>query len=234
MKSFTFRLKELGLDKESFHQFTVIGLGRFGISVAITLERLGMSVIAIDKDESKVEEIKDYVSYAKVLDSTNINALRDAGVQNSDVVIVSIAHDVEASVLTTLLVKELGVRLVIARAISEPHQKILEKIGADLVVFPEKETGEMIAQKLVVPNIIDYLEISTGTRIFEIEPPNTIINRSLEELSLRRRYNLSILAIQRFGEIIPNPSPDIRIQNGDILYIIGNYENLDRFISDYS
>lgn len=234
MKSFTFRLRELGLDKEKFHQFTVIGLGRFGISVAITLERLGKSVIAIDRDERKVEEIKDYVSYAKVLDSTNINALREAGVQNSDVVIVSIAHDVEASVLTTLLVKELGVKLVISRAISEPHHKILEKIGADFVVFPEKDSGEIIAQKLVVPNIIDYLEISAGTRIFEVEPPNSIIGKSLEELSLRRRYALSILAVQRFGEIMPNPNPEFKIQDGDILYIVGKFEDLNHFLSDYS
>ncbi|HOJ92409.1 MAG TPA: TrkA family potassium uptake protein [Dictyoglomaceae bacterium] len=229
MKSLSYNFR---IEKAKFNQFAVIGLGRFGISVAITLERLGCPVIAIDIDERRVEEVKDFVSYAKVLDSTNINFLREAGIQNADVVIVSIAHDVEASVLATLLVKELGVKYVIARAISEPHKKILEKIGADLVVFPEKELGEYLAQKLVVPNIIDYIEISSNIKIFEIRPTSTMVNKSLEDLDVRKKYNLNVLAIHRGGDII-TPEPKERIKEGDILYITGTFENLNNFLEDY-
>ncbi|MEN3012948.1 MAG: TrkA family potassium uptake protein [Dictyoglomus thermophilum] len=231
MKSLSYRLKRAGLDKSRLNSFAVIGLGRFGASVAVTLERMGFSVIAIDKDENKVEEIKDYVSYAKVLDSTNINALREAGVQNVDVVIVSIAHDIEASVLTSLLVKELGVKFVIARAISEPHEKILDKIGVDLVVYPERDMGVRLAQRLVVPNVIDYMEFYANTKIFELEPPEAIIGKTIQELDLRKNYGLSIIAIQRGSELISDISPSERIQRGDILYIIGSFENLNKFLN---
>ncbi len=231
MKSLSYRLKKAGLDKTRLNSFAVIGLGRFGVAVATTLERMGFSVIAIDKDESKVGEIKDYVSYAKVLDSTNINALREAGVQNVDVAIVSIAHDVEASVLTALLVKELGVKFVIARAISEPHEKILERIGVDLVVYPERDMGVRLAQRLVAPNVIDYMEFSANIKIFEVEPPESIIGKTIQELDLRKNYNLSIIAIQRGSEVIGNINPFDRIQKGDILYIIGTFEDISRFLN---
>jgi trk system potassium uptake protein TrkA len=230
MKSLAYKLKKMGIEKAKLSSFAVIGLGRFGVSVALTLERMGYSVIAIDKDESKVEEVKDYVSFARVLDSTNINALREAGVQNVDVAIVSIAHDVESSVLTALLVKELGVKFVIARAISEPHEKILEKIGVDFIVYPERDMGVRLAQRLVAPNIIDYMEFSANIKIFEIEPPESIIGKTVEELDLRRKYNLSIFAIQREGKVIGNISPIEKIQRGDILYIIGTFEDMNAFL----
>jgi trk system potassium uptake protein TrkA len=227
MKSLFYKI---GLLKERFNQFTVIGLGRFGSTVAIALERLGCSVLAIDDDEEKVEELKDYVSFAKVADATNINALRDAGVQNSDVAIIAIASDIQSSVLATLLVKELGVKYVVAKAVNDAHGKILEKIGADLVVFPEKESAELLAQKLVVPNIIDFMELSANVKIFEVKPNPNLIGKTLDELQLRRKYNLSILAIHRGGDIIINPHPDEKIEENDIIYIIGTLENLNKLL----
>lgn len=227
MKSLFYKM---GLSKEKFQQFAVIGLGRFGSTVAITLERLGASVLAIDEDEERVEEIKDYVSFAKVADATNINALRDAGIQNSDVAIIAIANDIQSSVLATLLVKELGVKYVVAKATSDAHGKILEKIGADLVVFPEKESGEFLAQRLVVPNIIDFMELSGNVKIFEVKSNPHLIGKSLDELQLRRKYNLSILAIHRGGDIIVNPHPDERIKEEDILYIVGTLDNLNKLL----
>ncbi|MCS7202756.1 MAG: TrkA family potassium uptake protein [Dictyoglomus sp.] len=227
MKSLFYRI---GLTKERFYQFTVIGLGRFGSTVAITLERLGCSVLAIDENEQKVEALKDYVSFAKVADATNINALRDAGVQNSDVAIIAIANDIQSSVLATLLVKELGVKYVVAKAVNDAHGKILEKIGADLVVFPEKESGELLAQRLVVPNIIDFMELSANVKIFEVKPNPHLIGKTLDELQLRRKYNLNVLAILRGGDIIINPHPDVRVEQEDILYIVGTLDSLNKLL----
>lgn len=221
---------KMGLTKERFYQFTVIGLGRFGTSVAITLERLGYSVLAIDEDEKRVEELKDYVSFAKVVDATNINALRDAGVQNSDVAIIAIANDIQSSVLATLLVKELGVKYVVAKAVNDAHGKILEKIGADLVVLPEKESGELLAQRLVVPNIIDLMELSADVKIFEVKTSPHLVGKTLEDLQLRRKYDLNILAINRSGNIIYNPHPDKKIEAEDILYIVGTLDALNKLL----
>ncbi|PMQ01473.1 MAG: potassium uptake system protein [Dictyoglomus sp. NZ13-RE01] len=216
---------------ERFHDFGVIGLGRFGSALAITLERLGASVLAIDMDEERVEGIKDYVSYAKVVDATNINALREAGIQNCDVVIIAIANDIQSSVLATLLVKELGVKYVVAKAVNEAHGKILEKIGADLVVYPERQMGEILAQKLVVPNIIDFMELSGNVKVFEVKPTPSMIGKNIESLQLRRKYSLSILAIHRGGDIIANPHPDEIIREEDILYIVGTLENVNKLLS---
>ncbi|MDK2872053.1 MAG: trk/ktr system potassium uptake protein [bacterium] len=235
MNSLSTILLNLGFEKNKLNNFTVIGLGRFGMAVAIALENLEKSVMAIDKDERKIEEIKDHVSYAKVLDATNIDALRDAGVQDSDVVIVAIGDDVEASVFTTLLAKELGVKLVIARAISAYHRKILEKIGADFVVFPEAEYGELLTQKLVLPNIIDFMEVSSGLKIVEIKPPKKFLGKPLEEfLALRDKYDVTLLAIMRGDKILTKPSPQYIVAEEDILYLVGSVEEVNRLVEENS
>ncbi|KUK13928.1 MAG: Potassium uptake protein KtrA [bacterium 42_11] len=235
MNSLSTILLNLGFEKNKLNNFTVIGLGRFGMAVAIALENLEKSVMAIDKDERKIEEIKVHVSYAKVLDATNIDALRDAGVQDSDVVIVAIGDDVEASVFTTLLAKELGVKLVIARAISACHRKILEKIGADFVVFPEAEYGELLTQKLVLPNIIDFMEVSSGLKIVEIKPPKKFLGKPLEEfLALRDKYDVTLLAIMRGDKILTKPSPQYIVAEEDILYLVGSVEEVNRLVEENS
>ena len=153
-------------------QFVIIGLGRFGLSVAKTLYDLGNDVLAIDMDEDLVQEISDNVTHAVQLDATDENALRSLGIRNFDVAVVTIGSNIQASVMVTLLVKELGVKYIIAKGHSDLHAKVLYKIGADRVVLPEKDMGVRVAHNLVSDSILDYIELSAEYSIMEIRSLN--------------------------------------------------------------
>ncbi|CDI50464.1 potassium channel family protein [Clostridium tetani] len=209
-------------------QFVVIGLGRFGTSVAQTLYSLGNDVLAIDSDEDRVQSISENVTHAIQADATDENSLRSIGVRNFDVAVVTIGSDLQASVMATLLVKELGVGYTIAKANSELHAKVLYKIGADKVVLPERDMGVRVAHNLVSTNILDYIELSPDFSIAEVISPKEWYGKNLEDLSIRANYGINIVAIKKKEEINVSPTAEDVIEEGDIIVAIGGTAELNR------
>lgn len=210
-------------------QFVVIGLGRFGSSVAKTLYESGHDVLAIDKDEDLVQEISDSVTHAVQMDATDENALRTLGLRNFDVAVITIGSSIQASVMVTLIVKELGVKHIIAKGNSEIHAKVLYKIGADRVVLPEKDMGVRVAHNLVSSNILDYIELSPDYSIIEIEVPNTWVGKTLRDLKVRATFGINIMAIRKADNVVNiSPNADDVIEESDILIAIGGSDELSK------
>ncbi|MCX7883686.1 MAG: TrkA family potassium uptake protein [Caloramator sp.] len=210
----------------SLKQFVVIGLGRFGSSIAQTLYSLGNEVLAIDTDEETVQSISNSVTHAVQADATDEATLRSLGIRNFDVAVVTIGSDIQSSIMITLLCKELGVKYVIAKAHNEMHAKVLYKIGADRVVFPERDMGVRVAHNLCASNILDYIELSPDYSIMEIEAISEWEEKSLRELSMRSRYGINVMAIKRNNDINISPTADDVIKHGDVLVVIGGTEEL--------
>ncbi|MDW7652133.1 MAG: TrkA family potassium uptake protein [Bacillota bacterium] len=203
-------------------QFAVVGIGRFGASVATTLYEMGHDVLAIDSSESKIEGVVDKVTHAVVADSTSESALRSLGITNFDVVIVSIGQDIQASILTTLVLKELGVNYIVAKARTALHGKVLQKIGADRIVYPERDMGIRVANNLVATNVLDFIELSPDYSIVEIIAPDEMHGKSLRELDLRARYGVNVLAIRTADkQINVSPAASDRLHPGDLLIVVG-------------
>ncbi|MGQ9498010.1 MAG: potassium channel family protein [Desulfotomaculales bacterium] len=209
-------------------QFAVIGLGRFGQSVAITLAKMGYEVLAIDTDEEKVNEIVEHVTHAVQIDALDENALRAVGIRNFDVVIVAIGHDMQASILITVMLKEMGVREVVAKARTELHGRVLAKVGADKVVFPERDMGVRVARALVTKNILDQIELSPDYSILELVAPEEFVGKTLEESGIRLRHGVTVLAIRRGADIIISPGGKQVIEPGDVLVTVGKNDRLKR------
>lgn len=209
-------------------QFLVIGLGRFGTSVAKTLYALGNDVMAIDTDEEIVQSISDSVTHSVQLDATDESALRSLGIKNFDVGVITIGSDIQSSVMVTLLVKEMGVKHIIAKANSELHAKVLYKIGADRVILPERDMGVRVAHNLVSSNILDYIELSADYSIAEIQSPEEWHGKSLKELSLRAKYGINVVALKGDNDINVSPVADDVISVGDIVVAIGGADELAR------
>ncbi|WKV08500.1 TrkA family potassium uptake protein [Thermoanaerobacterium sp. CMT5567-10] len=209
-------------------QFVVIGLGRFGSSVATTLYSLGCDVLAIDSSEERVQRISDSVTRAVQADATDEKVLRSLGVRNFDVAIIGTGTDIQTSLMVTLMVKELGVKTVVAKALNELHAKVLLKIGADRVIFPEKEAGIKLAHSLTSSNILDFIELSPEYNIVEIMALRDWIGKSLNELKLRQRFGLNIIAIKRENNIKITPSADDIIMEGDNLFVIASIDSINK------
>ena len=212
-------------------QVVVIGLGRFGSSVASELYQLGHDVLAIDLDEKLVQDMQGHVTYAVRADSTGESVLEDLGVPNFDVAIVSIGTDIQASILITVLLKSLGLPFIIARAGTEPHGNALERIGADRVVYPEYELGKSVAHKLFNPGVLDYMEVSSNFHISKVRPPEHLIHHTVEDAGLRSprdKYGVAVLAIKRGREHILIPARDEEIRPGDLLIVAGESDQLDK------
>lgn len=207
-------------------QFVIIGLGRFGTSVATTLYSLGNEVLAIDTDEEVVQSISDSVTHAVQADATDEATLRSLGIRNFDVAVVTIGSNVQSSIMVTLLVKELGVKFVIAKAQNELHAKVLYKIGADRVVFPERDMGVRVAHNLCSSNILDYIELSSDYSIMEITAMKEWENKTLRDLNMRSKYGVNVMAIKRGSDINVSPYADDEIIPGDVLVVIGGTEQL--------
>ncbi|SKA89048.1 trk system potassium uptake protein TrkA [Caloramator quimbayensis] len=210
----------------SLKQFVVIGLGRFGSSIAQTLYSLGNEVLAIDTDEETVQSISNSVTHAVQADATDEATLRSLGIRNFDVAVVTIGSDIQSSIMITLLCKELGVKYVIAKAHNEMHAKVLYKIGADRVVFPERDMGVRVAHNLCSSNILDYIELSPDYSIMEIEAISEWEGKSLRELSMRSKYGINVMAIKRNNDINISPTAEDVIKHGDVLVVIGGTEEL--------
>ena len=210
-------------------QFAVIGIGRFGASVATSLYEMGHDVLVIDTKEEKVEGIIDQVTHGVVADSTSETALRSLGITNFDVVIVSIGQDIQASILTTLVIKEMGVNFIVAKARTNLHGKVLQKIGADRIIFPERDMGIRVANNLVATNIIDFIELSPDYSIMEIIAPDEMVGKSLRELDLRAKYGVNVLAIRCCDkQVNVSPAAGDRIKADDWLIVVGENEKLQK------
>jgi len=211
-------------------QFVVIGLGRFGGTVSRELTRLGYEVMGLDRDMRKVQEYASILPYVYQADTTDENVLKELGVQNMDHAIVSIGDDLQASILTTLILKDLGVPTVTAKATSEYHRRVLERIGADHIVQPERDTGVRVAHQLTNKNLVDYLELSPEFSLVEVLAPKEMHGQTLKQLNIRARYGCNIVAIRREdNRVIVSPLADEKILLGDILVIIGSNQDINRF-----
>jgi trk system potassium uptake protein len=209
-------------------QYVVIGLGRFGTSVAKTLYALDNDVLVIDSDDAAVQEIADNVTHAVQMDATDEGALRSLGIKNFDVAVITIGTNIQSSIMVTLLVKELGVKYIIAKAHNELHAKVLYKIGADRVVLPEKDMGVRVAHNLVSSNILDFIELSPDYSIVEITSPGQWQGKTLRELNIRVNHGINVMAIKRENGINISPGADDSIESGDVLVVIGGADELGR------
>jgi trk system potassium uptake protein TrkA len=209
-------------------QYLVIGLGKFGMSVAKTLYALGNDVMAIDSDENTVQEISDSVTHSVQADATDEAALRSLGIRNFDVAVIAIGSDIQSSVMITLLIKELGIKYIIAKALSELHAKVLYKIGADRVILPEKDMGVRVAHNLVSTNILDYIEVSPDYSIAEIISLPEWHGYTLRELNIRANHGINVMAIKRLSDVNITPGAEDVIQEGDIIVAIGTSEDLSK------
>lgn len=210
-------------------EFVVIGLGRFGGSIVKELSALDMDVMAIDSDEARVNEYADIATHAVIADTTDENVLKSLGIRNFDHVIVAIGDNIQASILTTLILKDLGVKKVTAKAQNDYHAKVLNKIGADTVVHPERDMGRRIAHNVASSSVLDYLELSDQHSIVEIRAGENLQGHTILELDIRANYGINIIAVKRGREIIVSPDPAVAIENGDILIMIGHDNDLNRF-----
>ena len=214
--------------KNKHKQFAVIGLGRFGTSVASALYKQGYEVLAVDADEERVQKFSEEVTHVVQADTTDENSLKALGIRNFDVVVVAIGEDVQANVLTTLLLKDLGVKHIVAKARNELHGKMLTKIGADRVVYPERDMGQRVAHNLVSTNVLEYIELSPDLSIVEITSPRTLIGQSLAEANLRAKYEVNVVAIKRDEEVIVPPQPNEKIKDGDVLIFVGQTKGIQK------
>lgn len=209
-------------------QFAVIGLGRFGSAVAKTLESLGHQVMGIDRDEALAQSLATTLTHVVQADCTDEETLKSLGLRNLDTVVVAIGDDLQASILICLLLKELGVPNVIAKATTELHGKVLTKIGADRVVFPERDMGMRVAHNLVASNVLDYIELSPDYSIVELNATESMHGKTLRQLALRARFGVNIMAIRTGDVINVSPKAEDAVQPGDILVLIGDNEALRR------
>jgi trk system potassium uptake protein TrkA len=224
-------------------QFAVIGLGQFALTVAETLAQRGAEVIAIDNDEKKLESIKDIVTSAVCLDSTDEEAVRAANIQNVDAVVVGIGETREISILTAAVLRKIGISRIYAKADSDLHARILKMIGVQHVILPEQHVGREIANLLLSQHIFSYVEISKGHSLVEVAMPSQFIGKSLKELDLRKTYKLNVVAIKRTKPTVDemgnniiseetNVLPDAEdvFEKGDSIVVVGKKEDIDRLV----
>lgn len=207
-------------------QFVVIGLGRFGRSVALTLADLGMEVLAIDTNPEAVKTLEGIVSGAVVADSTGTDVLHSLGVQNFDCVVNCIGNDLQASILTTLICKDLGVEYVVAKAKNEQNRKVQEKIGADMVIFPEVYMGRKVANMLTNPSMNEIMNLTDNFKIVEIPLPDDWQEKTIVDIDVRKKHKVSIIFVKREDKVI-NPEADTVFQKGDILIVAGESSKLE-------
>lgn len=209
--------------------FCVIGLGKFGFHVAKTLSELGAEVIAIDSEEDKVKDIAEIVTQTYILDATDEKALREAGLSNVDVAIVSIGQNVEANVIVVMTIMELGVKNIVAKAVNPIHGRLLEKLGVTRVVYPERDMAIRVSHSLLIKNVLEEIPLTGKHSIFEIRAPQITVGKTLKDLHLPRNYNIIVLAIRRNNELLVNPSGEDKIVENDVLLLLGENEKVIAF-----
>lgn len=210
-------------------QFIIIGIGKFGESIATNLYKMGHDVLAVDIDEERVQYIANKVTHAVQADATEEGTLEALGVKHFDGAVVTIGESVQASILITLLCKELGIRHVLAKAQNELHAKVLYKIGADRVVFPERDMGLRVAHSLVSTSFLDYIELTPDYSIVELKAAKDWQGKSLKDLNIRAEYGINIMAIKQDDKVVVSPAADDVIQRDDVLVVIGKARDINRF-----
>lgn len=209
-------------------QFAVIGLGRFGEAVGTALHSLGQDVLGVDKDEARIQAAADLFTHVVQADATQEGVLEGLGVAKFDAAVVAMGADIEASTLVTVMLKELGVRHVVARASTATHGKVLAKVGADRVVFPERDIGVRVANGLLSANVLEYFELLPNYSIVEMTAPEFTHGRTLGELGIRQKFGATVILIRRAGEVNASPGGDDVILEGDLLVVWGTTEGLRR------
>lgn len=213
--------------------FVVIGCGRFGSTVAKRLYELGQDVMAVDKDEELINRIAPNVTTAVVCDVTDENAVKELGLSNFDVAIVSVAQNLEAEILAVLSCKEANIKKIVAKASNNRAGEILSRVGADKIIEPEKEMGHRLADILSGENIIDSIEFSKDYSIVEVEVDKNWIGKKLMDLKFRGKYKCSILFIQREKEMFVNPSFDFVIEGDDLITVLGENKYINKIKKTY-
>ncbi len=214
-------------------QFIVIGLGRFGSSVATALASAGNDVLGVDTSESLVEDMAPFLTHAVQADATEEKSLKALGITNFDVAVVAIGGDIQASIMVTMLLKELGVPKVVVKAQSDIHAKVLERIGADKIVFPERDMGNKLALNLASENIIDFIEVSPDYSMMEVDTVRKWVGKTLSDLNFRQSYHVNIIAIKKSnGDININPSATDAIEENDSMIVVGLNEDIRKLV-DY-
>lgn len=210
--------------------FVVIGLGRFGSAIARELSALGHEVLALDTNEDRVAQVADHVTHAVTGDARNMEVLRALGVKDFDCAVVAMGSDVGNSALITLNLKELGLKQVVCKAQSHTHSKVLEKIGADRVVFPEYEMGVKVAQGLSSSNVLNFIEFSDDYGIVELAAPKSWVGKTLRELDVRNAHHVTIIALRRGagGALDVSPRADVPLEGGDNIVALGRSEDINR------
>ncbi|OGO02622.1 MAG: hypothetical protein A2Y91_01100 [Chloroflexi bacterium RBG_13_54_8] len=215
-------------------QVVVIGMGRFGVSIASTLFEMGHDVLAMDTDEKKVQAISPKVTRAVQADATNETILKELGITNFDAAVVAVGSQIENNVLCTILLKKMGVRYVVARAENELHGSILDKIGADKVVYPEREMGTMLAHALTLTDVVNYMPVATRFGVASLAIPAYFVGKTLSELDLGRagKWGVAVLLIQRGKEVIVTPDRLEIIKPGDVLVVSGYDYKLEELLNE--
>lgn len=208
--------------------YVVIGCGRFGTSVAKTLYTLGHDVMAVDQSEEIIQSISDYVTHAVQVDATDEISLKALGIRNFDVAVISIASDIQSSIMATIIIKELGVPYVLCKAQNELQAKVLYKIGADRVVFPERDMGVRVAHNLVSQNVLEYIELDPNYSMAEIKVPTSWIGKTLQSVNLRAKYGINVVAIKKDTMVNISPEADEIFEFGDLLVVIGDNNAIGR------
>jgi trk system potassium uptake protein TrkA len=214
--------------KNHGNEFIVIGLGRFGTSMAMTLNAYGHDVLAIDSDQKRVQQVSHVLPHVIQLDATDIDALREVGADSFDTGVVCIGTYFEANLLTTVSLRKLGVRRVITKARTVTQQDILQRVGADEVILPEHEAGVRLGRRLAGINFVDFLELSDDKGVVEIVTPSNLVGKSLREAAIRQRYGLAVIAIRRGDDVVISPRAEEVIQENDILVVLGRIANCEK------
>ena len=214
--------------KKSKLTYGVIGLGRFGMALAVTLAESDNDVIVMDREKSSIREMRNYTDYAFVTNDLSMEALREAGIHNCDVVIVCIGEKVDVSVLTTMSVIEMGVPRVIAKALSPEQGAVLKKLGAE-VVYPERDMALRLGRRLLSGNFLDYIPLDHSVQITQIRIPERMVGKTVEQIQLRRKYGLNIIAIESGSETTIEVQPDYQLKDGDTIVVIGKADNINTF-----
>ncbi len=215
-------------------QIAVIGQGQFGEAVAITTTNMGHDVLAIDLNEKKIQQVSSQVTHAVQADATNEAVLKELGIGNFDIAVISMGSRIETNILATILTKKLGVPYVISRAETELHGSILEKIGADRIVYPEWETGIRLAQGVSLVNVEDYMPLTKNYGIIKLKAPLYLIGQKLSELGLgyKSKWQIAVFLIQRDEEIIMNPRQSEVIKENDIMILAGSHDDMEKFLAE--
>jgi trk system potassium uptake protein TrkA len=208
-------------------RYAVIGLGKFGATVARSLHQRGHEVVAIDHDRERVQDLRDASTQAIEADCTDQDTLRALGIHDADAVVVSLGERMDASILVTLYLRDLGLKQIVVKAISEDHGKVLHLIGATEIVHPERDTARRVARGLGLRSIVEYLPLASDSSLVEVKVPAEFVGRTLAELEIRKRFQVLVVAIKRGESLVLATGGDERLQPGDVLVLVGRDVDLD-------